>query len=134
MNNPVSNKTFIFNAAIDPQSINNLYGDDYDYIEEVFDTVLQEYETLANHIAAAFAASDLSNLKSSVHKIKPIFGFVGILEVQHECQQFENLCQSAASVLAVSSDYQNLYKHIIISKEIIEEEKRKLAVFNNNRS
>lgn len=134
MSNPVSNKPFIFNAAIDPQSINNLYGDDYTYIEEVLDTVLQEYALLAGHIAAAFAASDLPSLKSSVHKIKPIFGFVGILEVQQECQQFENLCQSANSVLAISSEYQVLYKYIIISKEIIEEEKRRLSVFNNSRS
>src|ERR1035438_7249938 len=123
MNFQPINNSFIFNDKIDVQCINDLYGDDYPYIEEVFTTVLTEYKVLAENITGYYASEDIPALKSAVHKIKPIFGFVGFTEVQQQCQHFENLCQSASSFELLTNDYSELNDTLINSKSLIEEEK-----------
>ena len=52
-------KTFIFNEELDVENLNSLYGDDYAYIEEVFSTVLKEYEVLSDNIISSYAAKDI---------------------------------------------------------------------------
>src|SRR5882672_6130709 len=116
MNSYASDKSFIFNDEISVQSINDLYGDDYAYIEEVFDTVLKEYEVLTNNINSNYTSQNIPALKAAVHKIKPIFGFVGLLSVQQQCQQFENICHSAGSFDSLVNDYGLLKNSLIKSK------------------
>jgi HPt (histidine-containing phosphotransfer) domain-containing protein len=134
MNFQPINNSFIFNDKIDIQCINDLYGDDYPYIEEVFTTVLTEYKVLAENVTTYYASQDIPALKSAVHKIKPIFGFVGLTEVQQQFQDFETLCQSASSFELLTNDYSELNDTLINSKSLIEEEKRKLELFNRQRA
>jgi HPt (histidine-containing phosphotransfer) domain-containing protein len=134
MNNQVRDNPFIFNEEIDPQGITDLYGDDYAYMEEVFDTVLKEYDPLINHILVAFNHSDLVALKSAVHKIKPVFGFVGLLKLQEECQRFEQVCQPSASFDMIVPEYTAMKNKLTRAKSIIEEEKKKLELFNSLRA
>ena len=134
MNNYSSHKPFTFNVEIDTQYINDLYGDDYAYIEEVFETVLKDYGILTNNIDAAYASRETPALKAAVHKMKPIFGFVGLLAVQQQCQQFESICQSASNFDSLMNDFGSLKNSLIKSKSLIEDEKKKLEIFNNQRA
>ncbi len=134
MTSDSNDKSFIFNDEISTQSITDLYGDDYVYVEEVFDTVLKEYQLLFNNINSHYTSGDIPALKSAVHKIKPIFGFVGLLSVQQQCQQFETTCHSASSIDFLANDYGSLKNSLIKSKSLIEEEKKKLELFNNQRA
>jgi HPt (histidine-containing phosphotransfer) domain-containing protein len=130
MNSQSSDKPFIFNEKIDIQCINDLYGDYYVYIEEVFGTVLTEYKMLAENITSSYTSQNIPALKSAVHKIKPIFGFVGLTIIQQQCQDFEDLCQGASSFDLLANDFNELNDNLIKSKSLIEEEKRKLELFN----
>lgn len=134
MNSPSNSKAFIFNEKINAESMNALYGDDYTYIEEVFDTVLKEYVVLADNIMACYSSKNIPALKAAVHKIKPIFGFVGLNDVQEQCQSFEHVCQLASSFDVIDHDYGTLKNNIISSKSLIEEEKKKLELFNSQMS
>lgn len=127
-------KTFIFNQELDAQNLNSLYGDDYVYIEEVFGTVLKEYEALSGNIISSYAAKDIPALKAAVHKIKPIFGFVGLTDIQQQCQAFEHICQESSSFDLIDRGYMLLESVLIKSKSLIEEEKRKLEIFNSQDS
>lgn len=134
MNFQAGNNSFIFNEEIDIQCINDLYGDDFPYIEEVFVTVLTEYKVLAENITSSYASQDIPALKSAVHKIKPIFGFVGLMVVQQRCQEFEDLCQGASSFDLLANDYNELNDILIKSRSLLEEERRKLEFFNRQRA
>jgi HPt (histidine-containing phosphotransfer) domain-containing protein len=133
MNTPTSDKSFIFNEEIDAKCINDLYSDDYVYIEEVFDTVLQEYGVLADNISSCHASGNIPALKSAVHKIKPIFGFVGLIAMQDQCQQFENSCAAISAFDSLSNDFESLKKNLIKNKLLIEKERERLAFFNTQR-
>ncbi|HZK64064.1 MAG TPA: Hpt domain-containing protein [Puia sp.] len=132
MNNPSAINSFIFNAEIDTNYLQSLYGDDYVYLQEVFSTVLNDYESLTDNIEYSYTSGNLTALRAAVHKIKPVFGFVGLTAVQQECQQFENTCGTVTSPDMLARDFEVLKNKIILSKLVLEEEKKKLEIFNSN--
>ena len=131
MNSVVNTKSYIFNQKINVQCINDLYGNDYVYVEEVFGTVLNEYGVLIENIFEQYASHNIPALKAAVHKIKPIFGFVGLIPMQQQCQQFEDNCQPSSTFTLLVNSYNDLKNNLIESKSLIEEEKRKLEIFNS---
>lgn len=132
MNNLSAINAFIFNAEIDTNYLQSLYGDDYVYLQEIFATVLNDYESLTDNIEYSYSSGNITALKAAVHKIKPVFGFVGLTAVQQECQQFENTCGTVTSPDMLARDFEVLKNRIFQSKQVIEEEKKKLEIFNTN--
>jgi HPt (histidine-containing phosphotransfer) domain-containing protein len=123
---------FVFNEEIDTNYLNSLYGDDYVYLQEVFGTVLQDYQSLTDNIEYSYSSGNLTALRSAVHKIKPVFGYVGLTAVQLQCQQFEQICGTVSSPDKLAGDFETLKNKIFQSKQVIEEEKKKLEIFNSN--
>ena len=132
MNNLKTANAFVFNTEIDVNYLNSLYGDDFVYLQEVFETVLSDYQSLTDNIEYSYSSGNLVALRSAVHKIKPVFGFVGLTAVQQQCQLFEQICGAAGSPDILAGDFETLKNKIFQSKQIIEEEKKKLEVFNSN--
>lgn len=92
MHEPFSRKKFIFNSKIDSNYLFSLYEDDYAYVEEIFKTTLDQLNTVVPEIPRAFANNDILEVRKSVHKIKPAFGFTGFLETEKCCKDFEDAC------------------------------------------
>ena len=134
MNNLKTANTFVFNPAFDVNYLNSLYGDDFVYFQEVLNTVLNDYQSLTDNIDYSFTSGNLTSLRSAVHKIKPVFGFVGLTQVQHLCQEFEQRCTSASAPDQLSGEFESLKNRISQSKQLIEEEKKKLELFNSQSS
>ena len=132
MNHLNTSNTFVFNAEIDTNYLNSLYGGDFIYLQEVFETVLVDYQSLTDNIEYSYSSGNLSALRSAVHKIKPVFGFVGLTGVQLQCQQFEQICGTVTSPDHLSGDFETLKNQIFHSRQLIEEEKKKLEIFNSN--
>jgi HPt (histidine-containing phosphotransfer) domain-containing protein len=132
MNNLKVSNAFVFNAEIDTNYLNSLYGDDYIYLQEVFDTVLKDYQSLTDNIEYSYTSGNLTALRSAVHKIKPVFGFVGLTVVQQQCQQFEQICGTVSSPDKLAGDFETLKNKIFESKLLIEEEKKRLEIYNSN--
>jgi HPt (histidine-containing phosphotransfer) domain-containing protein len=129
MNNPLSDTTFSFSPPIDGNYLFDLYAGDYVMIEETFADVLKDYDGFAQVIFSSYQAEDISALKSAVHKIKPLFGFVGLLSIQAQCQDFENACQRAEfSELADSFNVMKI--SLLEARSIIEKEKTRLTAYN----
>ena len=98
-------------------------------IEETFGDVLREYDGFVERILTSYHENDRQALKSAVHKIKPLFGFVGLTSIQALCLHFENSCMDApAAVLAES--FTPLEVQLKQARGIIEKEKGRLEEFN----
>ena len=130
MNQPFPDKTFIFNEHINAQYVIDLYSGDYIMIEETFADVVTEYPSLLDNIDAAYLAGDVIALKRAVHKIKPLFGFVGLIAIQSQCLHFENACEAAPTLPLLMPEFALLKDSLMQTKLIIEEEKERLALFN----
>jgi HPt (histidine-containing phosphotransfer) domain-containing protein len=131
MNQPFPDKIFLFNEHINAQYIIDLYSGDYTMIEETFIDVVNEYPSLLENIEAAWLTGDVIALKRAVHKIKPLFGFVGLTSIQSQCLHFENACESTPSLPLLTPEFTLLKNNLIQTKLIIEEEKARLVLFNS---
>ena len=129
MEKPLSNTEFTFCDAIDSRYIIDLYAGDYVMIEETFNDVLREYDEFADRIISSFNESDLTGLKSAVHKMKPLFGFVGLTRQQGQCSQLENGCLAMTGE-QLADAFAALKEMLLGTKSIIESEGRRLAAFN----
>lgn len=128
MSNAPANNTFQFSPPIDSNYLIELYAGDYDMIGETFTDVLAEYDVFIQHLNDSYAGGDRAALKSAVHKIKPLLGFVGLLNLQAECQDFENSClHIGAGVLA--SSFTALKHRLMSIRTLIETEKARLEAF-----
>ena len=130
MEGKFSTEKFQFNEKIDVRFLHSLYEEDYPYMEEVFGTTLKELSTSQQQIETAYKAGDVAALKKAVHKIKPSFGFVGLMETQEACRQFEDACLAATSIDQLSGQYPALAKTLEESKQIVDAEYNKLKRYN----
>lgn len=99
-------------------------------IGETFTDVLMEYDVFVQQINDSYEQGDRVALKSAVHKIKPLFGFVGLLALQTECQDFENRCLRA-DANALTASFTSLKDNLLNIRKLIETEKERLHQFNN---
>ena len=122
-------KIFVFNDKIDKAFIFSLYEDDYVYISEVFGTSLESFEEDLGYVEDSFRANNLGELRKAVHKIKPVFGFTGLLDHQEKIGLFEQQASMAGNTEAVSHEFDELLKVMRDGKRIIEDEHRRLSDF-----
>jgi HPt (histidine-containing phosphotransfer) domain-containing protein len=131
MNNASTDSAFHFSPPIDSRYLIELYAGDYGMIGETFSDVLAEYDVFVQHINDSYEQGDLMSLKSAVHKIKPLFGFVGLLTLQAECQDFENSCVQAGPDI-LSAKFTALKAKLLNIRRVIETEKTRLETFNKS--
>jgi HPt (histidine-containing phosphotransfer) domain-containing protein len=123
-----NHKTFIFSSHFNSQYISELYEDDHALIEETFQDVLKEYGPLQQQVFICYRSGDIPALKSAVHKLKPLLGYVGLTTVQSECQKFENNCERDVFP-TLDEDFAALSANLTLAKTLIEEEKARLQKF-----
>ena len=132
MANETLPKQFIFNEKLDSEYLFSLYADDFGYIEEVFFTTLQHFDQDFDSIQLAYESENIADLRKAVHKIKPTFGFTGLLNTQLICKDFEDKCSAVASVEDLTNEYKHIRNTLIEVKGIIESEHKRLKEFNSN--
>jgi HPt (histidine-containing phosphotransfer) domain-containing protein len=131
MDNSLTDNTFNFSPPIDSRYLIELYAGDYVMIAETFSDVLMEYDEFVRQIYIGFETGDRTALKSAVHKIKPLFGFVGLLTLQSQCQDFENSCLEAEEGV-LAANFHRLEDKLLGVSKLIETEKARLEQFNNS--
>jgi HPt (histidine-containing phosphotransfer) domain-containing protein len=125
-------KRLIFNEKIDSDYLFSLYADDFVCIEEIFGTTLDNYDADLEILRLAYSNGDIQELRKAVHKIKPVFGFVGLLEIQEKCKVFENQCLALPPLTAIAQEYKSLMTDLLDAKSVLEVEYRKLKEFNGH--
>lgn len=129
MDQPLPHSNFAFSDAINSQYIIDLYAGDYIMIEETFGDVLREYDGFIERILTSYRENDRTALKSAIHKIKPLFGFVGLTSIQALCLHVENSCLDATDAVLAES-FSPLEAQLLLARGIIEKEKGRLEEFN----
>lgn len=128
MNSSANDKEFVFGGQFNSQYINELYDGDYILIEETFTDVANEYGPMLQNVFLCYRSGDIPALKSAVHKLKPLLGYVGLTSLQAECQRFEDNCQQD-SFPSLHDDFTALSSGLTTARAWIEEEKGRLTVF-----
>jgi hypothetical protein len=131
MNQASVHKKFIFNEKIDQDYLYSLYEEDYHYIAEVFSSSLECFNEELQSFSNAFESSDIPALKKAAHKLKPLFGFTGLLHQQEMMARFEHACMTASNAGNLTMQYIELMEVIKEGKNILQEDYNRLTVFTS---
>jgi hypothetical protein len=129
MNHAYVHKKFIFNEKIDEDYLFSLYEHDYVYIAEVFNTSLETLKEETGHLTSAYETSDITALKKATHKIKPLFGFTGLLHHQEMMARFEQLCANAKNTSNVTMQYMEVNEMLKEGRSILKDDYNRLTEF-----
>lgn len=117
---------------MDAEALYSLYTDDFEYIEEIFGTTLQHFDADFSTAQLAYEAGNIEDLRKAIHKIKPTFGYTGLLAMQSLCKAFEDQCSGAAAIADVTEGYIFIKNALLEAKDIIQTEYTRLKAFNAN--
>lgn len=127
-------QAFIFSEYFNVAFLEELYSGDMPAAVDVFNAahtqIVDELDIASNY----FRSGDISAVKKVYHKIKPLFGYVGLTEVQDCVQRFEDSCQNAENTEQLLMAYENI--NGIIGEAIIriQQESERLKDFINKRA
>jgi HPt (histidine-containing phosphotransfer) domain-containing protein len=123
-----------FSESFDRQFLSDLYGTDSSAAEEIFHSSLVQIQEELVLVEGKAAVNDVEGIRRIFHKIKPLFGYMGLMAVQDYVQQFEDRCQPPASMEDVRIPYENIMEIMREAIGRIQQELQKLRDFNNRRA
>ena len=94
-----------------------------------FNSSLETLKEETGHFSSAYESSDITALKKATHKIKPLFGFTGLLHHQEMIARFEHLCENASNTSNVTMQYMELTELIKEGRKILKEDCNRLTEF-----
>ncbi|MCO5240262.1 MAG: hypothetical protein M9904_09405 [Chitinophagaceae bacterium] len=83
---------FRFSPELDNAFLEELYGDDLQQAEMVFESSVQQLRNGQQLTDARFHDGDIPGLKKEIHKMKPVLGYMGMNKIMEEFEAFEQAC------------------------------------------
>lgn len=123
---------FVFHEMIDHRQLVDLYDNDYAWIEEIFRTTLENFDGDVAAIISARDSADLPVLRKAVHKLKPVFGFVGMPDLMAQCKRVEDKTAAASSLAEIEEDLNDLLLSCEKCKAAMLSDIPRLQAFNQN--
>lgn len=124
-------KPFEFDAALDKAFLKDLFEGDTQYAMIVFGDFLKDLPTYWNEVEEAYRSKHLMNLRSSIHKCKTLFGYVGHMQMLELFQNFEHKCGVVDNFAKINEDYEVLQKKKKTAEQIIKNEYIRLTEYQS---
>lgn len=119
-----------FTSDLDTEFLQELYGDDLQQAEIVFESTVQQLRTEQQLADSRFHGGDLPGLKKIVHKMKPLFGYIGMNRFMEEFALFEQHCMQSETVADTEAGFQNIKSITIEAIRKAENELNRLKQHN----
>ena len=100
---------FRFSADLDTDFLNDLYGDDFQQAQLIFESTAKQLRNDITLAKSTFHDNDVVGLRKAVHKMKPMFGYTGMNETMELFAGFETDCASAQT----TTELEKRFYHII---------------------
>jgi HPt (histidine-containing phosphotransfer) domain-containing protein len=125
---------FEFSAAFDRLFLSDLYGGDTEAAEDIFGSSLLQIQEELRSVEERAVRGDVEGIRRIFHKIKPLFGYMGLLTVQDFVQEFEDRCQQPATIQDIQMPLENIVGIVQAAISQVKQEHSKLKEFNNRRA
>lgn len=121
---------FEISSELNADSLYGLYEDDFSQMEIVFEATAGQLTTEVEQAKRRYEEADPIALKKVVHKMKPLFGYVGLDKIIPLFATFEEKCLSASGIAELKEDFLNLISITEDASQKIEKELERLKQFN----
>lgn len=121
---------FTYSPELDASFLQELYGEDLQQAEMVFESSAQQLKSELSLAEARFHDGDIPGLKKVVHKMKPLFGYIGMNKIMSEFAAFEQECAQATEPAIVESGFQRLRMITEEALQKVDSETKRLKQYN----
>ena len=127
-------REYIYSDHFDRQFLEDLYAGDTEAAAEIFLSSLTQIIDELKMAEEKALAGDFTGVRKIFHKIKPLFGYMGLLSVQDFVQHFEDQCGDSVLMSDIQIPYDNIKEIIREALSLVREEHQKLSDYNNRRA
>jgi HPt (histidine-containing phosphotransfer) domain-containing protein len=129
MNNPGVH--YMFSGRFDSAYLSELYANDIDTAQEIFESSINHIAIELNIAMSRFNSGDLEALRRVFHKMKPLFGYVGLPLLQDYVQRFEQRCSDVKHIEELRKEYEDIISVIGDTLDMLRQELYRMKSFNN---
>lgn len=122
----MSHNGYLFDERLDRAFLDSMFEGDKEHAEMVFAQFLELAPAQMQEVENRFQQGVLEEFRQKVHKIKPVFSFVGLTQLTELAEQLEKNCREAVSMQDISPlylEFKNIYRNFL---PVIEQEYSRL--------
>ena len=122
---------YIFSGRFDTDYLQELYENDMDTIMDIFESSIYSITSEINNGVHHYHNGDVESLRRVFHKIKPLFGYVGLPSLQEYVHDFENKCSIVSGIEQLTNDYERIIGIISDSVNVLTQELSRMKMYSN---
>lgn len=122
----MKNFPFAFDERLDTEFLLSLYDGDAEHASIVFSQFLQMAPALMKEIDESYNTGIVESFRQKVHKLKPVFSFVGLTQLTTRAEALEKMCKETSQIDEVGEMYKDLKYNYSQNFPIIENELKRL--------
>lgn len=116
----------LFNERLDCEALMEMYEGDYEHAEVVFGQFVKNAPVQMQGIATSFQEDSVEEFRAKVHKLKPVFTFVGLTSLSRQAAQLEEQCKTVGTLKILQADYETFKNEFDNNLPLIQEISEKL--------
>lgn len=122
----MENSLLTFDQRLDNEFLQSIYEDDVEHALTVFSEFLHTSPALMKEIEQSYQAGTVENFRQKVHKMKPVFSFVGLTHLTQKAEILEKKCKEITQINDINYLYKELKEGYSNDFPIIENELERL--------
>lgn len=122
----MKNFPFAFDERLDTEFLLSIYEGDTEHASIIFSQFLQMAPALMKEIDESYHTGIVESFRQKVHKLKPVFSFVGLTQLTIKAEILEKKCKETSHIHEVSDMYKDLKYNYSQNFPIIENEVKRL--------
>lgn len=116
----------LFDDRLDAEALHNLYEDDYEHAEVVFQQFVKSAPVQMLEIEKNFTEGTIDTFREKIHKLKPVSSFVGLTSLSNQAAAIESQCKNGSSINEIENEYLTFKTNFSNSLPVVEEVLQKL--------
>lgn len=123
---------FEFNHKLDYLFLKDVYGDDYEYAIDMFETFSTNTMQEVPKLDAAFDEKNIKEIKRLAHKLKPSFGIVGLTDLEKILTEIENTIEDS-NIEDIKKKFKKFKEKLPAATEIVTADLENMKAFLDNK-
>lgn len=118
----MNNFEFALDRRLDTDFLNELYGGSMEHISIVFEQFLSGIHNQLKEVEDNFNSGNSELFRQKVHKLKPVFSFVGLTALTSKAEFIEGQCKQHSGTAPLQEIYKDFKNNIAELLPVIEKE------------
>lgn len=122
----MENLSVVFDQRLNIEFLQSIYEDDIEHALVVFSQFIQMAPSLMKEIEASYESGAVEPFRQKVHKIKPVFSFVGLTQLTAKAEILEKKCEDISLINELDDQYKEFKNQYFEGFPIIQNEVKRL--------